>query len=478
MSTSTADSSPLPRRLSARALPQRPDWRSSLLFKGFSLGLLSLLLLVPLAMIRGLVAERQMHGQHAIEQVAASSAQAQTLTAPVLVVPYVEQVEEEQTLSDGGSRKVWRERQGQWLFFPTDFRMDGTLAPQTRELGLHKVRVYALTAELQASFDAAIPDDPAQGPPRRIGQPQLRWGIADVRGVIGTPSLQVQGQPLTLLQGAGDRSGVHALLPVPTAGSRLQLPVRMQLEVAGTQSLAVTALADSNQVQLASAWPHPQFNGAFLPRQRQVGADGFQAQWQLSALASQAQAQYRRGIGSDARVRSGDSQQPGVPVEDLESFGVSLLDPVNVYLMSERATKYAFLFVLLTFGGFLLLEVTRRLRVHPIQYGLVGIAQAMFFLLLLGMSEHIAFAWAYLLAAVACLSLLAVYVGSVLGSRLRGLGFAAALGLLYAALYGLLISEDNALVLGAGLMFVLLALVMLMTRRIDWYRVSVGDEAA
>ncbi|MDO5506347.1 MAG: cell envelope integrity protein CreD [Pseudoxanthomonas suwonensis] len=429
--------------------------RLSLLVKAATVGLLCLLLLIPLGMILGLVSERQGYRNLAVEQVAASSAQAQVLAAPVLVVPYVEQVEVEEVDRDGGRRTLWREQSGHWLFFPAHFELDGSLQPESRQLGLHEVRVYTLAAAMQARFDARIPDNPDPTRPRRIGQPQLRWDISDVRGLLGTPVLQVNGQRQTLQQGAGERSGVHAMLPAPVAGERLQWSVRMDLDIAGTESLSVMPLADENRVTLASPWPHPQFNGAFLPGRREVATGGFRADWQVSALASQAQAQYR--AGGDAVV---------------DSFGVALVEPVNVYSMSERATKYGFLFVLLTFGGFLLLEVVRRLRIHPIQYGLVGVALALFFLLLLSLSEHIAFAPAYLVAAAACLLLLGFYVGSILHSRVHGLGFAAALALLYAALYGLLVSEDNALVLGAGLLFVVVAAVMVMTRHIDWYRVG------
>src|SRR5690606_3649873 len=117
-------------------------------------------------------------------------------------------------------------------------------------------------------------------------------------------------------------------------------------------------------------------------------------------------------------------------------------------------------------------ELLRQLRIHPIQYGLVGLALAIFFLLLVSLSEHIAFGLAYLAASAACIGLLGFYLSHVLCSRLRGAGFAAMLATLYAALYGLLASEDNALVLGAGLLFVILAAIMVATRKVDWYRLS------
>ena len=160
------------------------------------------------------------------------------------------------------------------------------------------------------------------------------------------------------------------------------------------------------------------------------------------------------------------------PAACIDRVGLSLVEPVNLYSKVDRASKYGLLFVLLTFVGFFMFETIRQLPIHPIQYALVGLALAIFFLLLLSLSEHIAFGWAYLIAALACIGLIGHYVGHVLRSHARGLGFAAMLGLLYAALYGLLMSEDNALVLGAGLLFVVLAAIMVATRKVDWYQVA------
>ena len=215
--------------------------------------------------------------------------------------------------------------------------------------------------------------------------------------------------------------------------------------------------------------PHPQFNGDFLPNARSIDSSGFEATWEVSSLATNAQAQYRNAGhagGSDAGLTHG-----------IDVFGISLVDPVNPYTQADRASKYGLLFVLLTFVGFFMFELVKQLRIHPIQYGLVGLALAIFFLLLVSLSERIAFGWAYLIAGVACIGLLGYYVSYVLRSRLRGFGFAAMLAALYAALYGLLISEDNALLLGAGLLFLILAAIMVVTRRIDWYQLSANAAA-
>jgi inner membrane protein len=157
-----------------------------------------------------------------------------------------------------------------------------------------------------------------------------------------------------------------------------------------------------------------------------------------------------------------------------QGLSVNLVEPVNVYSTTDRASKYGLLFVVLTFVAFFMFELVKELRIHPIQYLLVGMGLTIFFLLLLSLSEHIPFVYAYLVASVACIGLLTYYLSFVLSSMGRGLGFGAMLTALYGALYGLLISEDNSLVLGSLLLFGVLATVMVITRKVDWYQVTNG----
>lgn len=198
---------------------------------------------------------------------------------------------------------------------------------------------------------------------------------------------------------------------------------------------------------------------------REVGDAGFDAQWAVSSLVSAARTQLLQGEPQRAGARA----QAG---EAVESFDVSLVEPLNVYALSSRAVKYGLLFVALTLMAAFMFELFAQLRLHPVQYGLVGLSITLFFLLLLALSEKLDFGIAYGIAALASTVLLAVYFSAVLHAWKRGLALGGFVGVLYAALYGLLSSEDNALLLGSLLLFGLLALLMLLTRRVDWYTVS------
>ncbi len=418
---------------------------------------MTLAILVPLSMIRGTIHERQAYRETAVTTVARSYAGEQAITGPVLVVPYVETVVVEQRDPRGDTHRVRREQAGQWTYFPTTMETAGKLLPSTRRLGIHEVRVYEFNATTDAVFNVRIPGDAGADAPRRLGRPRLVYGFSDVRGLVGAPMLKLDGHVQVLQQGLGGSpgSGVHAELAVPQAGQTLHFQSRIAYALGGTESLSIAPLGKSNRIVIDSSWPHPQFNGAFLPRSKRIDGNGFHAQWDVSSLATNAQAQYIAGSRSE-----------------LDRIGVSMVEPVNIYSQADRATKYGLLFVALTFVGFFMFELIRQLRIHPIQYALVGLALSIFFLLLVSLSEHIAFGWAYLAASVACIGLLGFYLSAVMQSVARGIGFSTMLALLYGALYGLLVSEDNALVLGAGLLFVILSVIMVVTRRIDWYRVS------
>lgn len=456
--------------------------QKTLLNKALVTAALAIALLVPLKMIDGISAERQARNEAVAREVAASYAQAQDIGGPVLVLPYriehTEVVTEEVEGAAGADRRVRREyqrrRDGRWIILPseTDWQVHAVTSHKRR--GLFRTLVY----DLQASASGRLELPAASALPGFREGAQVTWGqpfvsvlISDSRGLSGTPRLVLDGQKLTFENGSGLRAsggGIHAEPAGIEPGAPRDLAFELSLSLRGSQRLGFVPLAGTTRVKLDSPWPHPSFTGAFLPtpRDQKIGPDGFSATWEVSALAASAPSAFSAAASS------------GSPCQGpcLEGFGVRFVEPVNVYTMVDRALKYSFLFILLGFGAFFLFEVLKGLRMHPAQYLLAGLALALFFLLLLSLSEHIAFASAYALAAAACVGLQGFYLSHVLGSTGRGLGLAGLLAALFAALYGLLINEDASLLLGSLLLFGLLALVMVLTRRLDWYRIGNGEQ--
>lgn len=427
---------------------------------------LVVLLLVPLGMIRGLVEERAQRRAEAVAGIVESFSREQLLAGPLIVVPWERTVRDTGT-APGTGEKVVVERieTGRLHFLPERFAFDAGLATEVRERGIYRALLYRTQGTLKGSF--RVPADYGLGADTgeyRLRTPWIAIGIGDIRGIGNVPELRIDGQrlpfrPGTLTPPLGD--GIHAPLDgVEIAGRALDFEVGLSL--AGSRSLRIVPVGRETTATLAGDWPHPGFSGNLLPVERAVRGDGFDARWSTSFFAT------------DMEKALGDCvAEPACTGLRGKAFGVDLVDPVDQYLKSERALKYALLFVGLAFAGFFLFEVLQRIDLNPVQYGLVGLALAVFYLLLLSLSEHIGFAAAYATSASACVLLIGSYVGAMLGGARRGCGFAAALGGLYALLYGLLGSEDYALLMGSVLVFVLLATVMLFTRRVDWN--ALGD---
>ncbi|WP_192389597.1 cell envelope integrity protein CreD [Burkholderia cepacia] len=452
-----------------------------LLFKFVITALLALLILIPLQMVQSIVHERSAYRMDALQSIWSSYAGPQTVSGPVLVVPYTEVTRvRDETPAGGATKTSLRSETKRLLVFPKTLNVDGTLTTSVRYRGIHKALVYELTSRLTGTL--ALPDlkklPQADGHVSfKVDNAYVAIGIGDIRGLTAQPDVRIGGARFDVEQGTrldSLRQGVHANVDLAAlakagagAGAGAVVPFSIDLPLRGAESVAFAPVGDQNDFSLKSTWPHPSFDGAFLPNNRTVDARGFTGNWRVTSFNTKAREQIATGNGEGA----------------IETASVSMIEPVNVYLQAERATKYGALFVMLTFASFFMYELVKRLRIHPIQYALVGLSLALFFLLLLSLSEHIAFAYAYLAASGACIGLLGFYLSFVLHSVKRGAVFSVLLAVLYAALYGLLLSEDNALMLGSLLLFAILAGIMTLTRRVDWYSLGaawqpLADKAA
>lgn len=476
--------------------------RNSIVIKVLGLVLLTLLLCIPLDRIDALNRERGESQREAAAELASTYTGAQTVIGPVLAVPYVERWMETQRNSKGEVTGVEpHSEEGVHLVFPDTLHIEGSLAPQQRYRGIFRIPFYTLDATLNGGFAAFDPGTVAHsvsGSKLEFRTPYVVFNLSDLRGLDGSPALSIGGATLRFAQrmpGLSEQafgSGIHALLDGTALSTWLAgkpLPFDMKLALVGQETLSIVPIADETTAHLQSPWAHPSFGGRFLASERRIDAKGFDARWRVSSLVTSARDQVRGGLLDPAATASGaaaqvDAARPAsarrqaVADSPLQTFDVSLAQPLNVYSMSTRAGKYGALFIALVLMAAFMFELFRTLRLHPVQYGLVGLSIALFFLLLLALSEKMAFAAAYASAAAASVLLLGVYFSAVLGGWKRGLSFAAFVAVLYGALYGLLASESNALLLGALLVFGMLALLMLATRKVDWYALSTARATA
>lgn len=438
----------------------------SLIWKLLAVGLLAGLLLIPLTMVRGLVSERQSYRQQALASIADGTAGSQLVAGPVWVLPYQQRTVEVTDEKTGAKREVWSDYQVRIL--PDKLAVNGTVRTEPLRRGIYETRRY--TAQLNISGQFKLPERAglAASGDYRWGQPYLSIGLQDVRGIKATPAINWGSEVLSTAPGAQLKSlgnGVHAELPIYDGKADNQT-FKLVMTLEGMDELNVLPLGRDTEVSLQSDWQHPSFIGRFLPESRDTSQAGFAARWRSSWFASNLNERFEQ-----CAISANEA--------DCASFratflGVRLIEPVDVYLQSDRAVKYGFLFVFLTFCTFFLTEVLKRVAIHPVQYGLVGLSLAIFFLLLLSFAEQWTFVPAYLAAAGACVFQNTFYASHTLGSLWRGLGFGALLSGLYGLLFVLLRSEDHALLLGSVLLFALLTVVMVLTRRLDWYALNPG----
>ena len=444
--------------------------QKALLLKAAIVAVLFLLLMVPLEMIGGLVGERQGRQQQVVQEIAASSYGRQAFAGPFIVFPYDEEYEvtiTEEKKDKTVTRVEKRRNSDVAVFFPESTQLAARGSVDTKSRGLFRARVFNWQGSARGgfAFDGKFAFKRQHEGSRLVpGKPFLTFVVGDPRGIAASTVFRWDGKPVALERGTrlpAIDGGVHAAIPDFDPRKPLRFEYALDFGLRGSESLAIVPLAGSTAVTLAADWPHPSFAGRFLPSpQTKVGPRGFEAAWSVSALASGAQAQIAEAIDSGKSCPAAGCADPLL---------VRFIEPIDIYSLSDRALKYGFLFIGLTFGAFFAFEIVKRLPIHPAQYLLVGLALAVFFLLLIALSEHIVFWAAYAAASAACAALIGFYLSAVLKSRLRGLSFAAMVVALYSALYGLLVSEDNALLLGSLLVFGLLALAMALTRRLDWY---------
>jgi inner membrane protein len=430
---------------------------SVMLKLGFILGLM-LLLLIPQFMVTSLIGERENTRNQAVAEVSGKWGNSQTLAGPVLTVPY--EVFDRSTDSKGN---ITVHRSVKYLhFLPEELDLKAKADPEIRYRGIFHVVLYRLGLSTRGRFH--IPPMASLGvPPQNVlwDQVFLAVGVSDLRGVQEEIPFSWNNHRFVFQPGINGLSALSTGIysPVPLSAGQRNIDYSFDLKLNGSKRLSFVPSGKTTTVHLESAWSSPSFDGSYLPQNRQIGEKGFTADWKIFYLSR-----------SIPQIWQGSQ----VGWEDLErtSFGASFLYPVDAYQKVTRSAKYGALYILLTFGVFFLFEILAGLRIHSIQYLLVGFAIILFYLLLLSLSEYLAFALAYALACLGIVGLITGYSRSVLCDWKK----AGAIGLLMAVLYGnlfvLLQLEDYALLLGSLGLFIALATAMYVTRKVDWYEVG------
>lgn len=440
--------------INSPAVPQAPAG-NNIMLKGFITGALILLLLVPTIFISNLVNEREARQQEIVKEVSSKWATEQALSSPFLVVPYsyTYQAQDDKTALQNTHL----------ILLPDSVNVGGQIHPQVRQRSIYKVLLYQSQISFAGNFKLQLPAD-INADQIDFSKAKLCFTLSDYKGIEEDIYVEFNNQKLPLRPGLPLHDFGKTGLSVPLALSIEQLqagmPFSMNVKIKGSGQLHFIPMSNSSTYTLSSAWNDPSFDGETLPSSRTVSSNGFNAQWKFN------QANLPFASAMEAKT---------VPDRKM-AFGVSLVEPANQYAQTMRSVKYAILIIGLSFAFFFIIELMQKKPFHPVQYTLVGIALIIFYTLLLSLSEYISFDLAYLSAALAVIVLISVYAQAHFKNIKTAGIFFTLLSLLYGFIFVLVRLEDTALLVGSIGLFVILALCMYASRKINWYGNAVGDK--
>ena len=412
------------------------------------------LLSLPLMMVRELINERADYRSEVVDAIEQSTSGSQKLAGPLIAIPITETLTRMENQKEVNYQRSWV-----YYWLPESLAVTGKQTVESRRVGIYSGQVWHNALQIKASFDplrlAALRKTNIV-----LGQPRLVVSVGDARGIGAIHAPEVNGNVLSVEPGlgiSGDGAGIH--MPMPAlAEDNKPLEIAFSLDLNGTGEFSLVPLGRNSELQLTSNWPHPGFLGSFLPTQREVSAAGYRAHWQSSWFAND--------MGSYFK----DDME--IPWSRLPAFSADVMSLADQYQLTDRATKYAILLIGLTFIAFFVFESLTRRPLHPMQYLLVGLSLVLFYLVLLALSEHIGFTAAWLAASLSGAVMNGIYLQAVLRGWRNSLLFVAALLLLDSVMWFLLHSEDSALLLGTGVLALALSVLMFLTRRVDWYALS------
>lgn len=420
-------------------------------WKGLVIFFLMLVLLIPTAMIEGLISERQYRREEAVREVSQKWGNDQRIAGPVLVLPF-EQI-------DRGTDGKEIARQNRFAYFlPNELSINGQATPEKRYRGIFEVVLYSSQLRLEGTFSRpAVEQLVPSGSIVHWDKAFLAVGIPDLRGLNDQVKLLWAGKSSVFDPGIPSpgvaESGIHAPIPLSASDTGVD-SFSIEVSLKGSGSLFFTPLGKVTDVSLSATWADPSFNGAFLPDEKNIDAQGFQASWRVLNLNRNYPQQWL------------NDQEVGF---EGSAFGVDFLLPVDNYQKATRSVKYAILFIGLTFLTVFFIEMRRaQRRVHPFQYMLIGLALVIFYTLLVSISEHLSYNTSYLISAVMTVALSTLYARSLFGSNQMALLVGGTLTLLYGFLFVVLQQQDYALLIGSFGLFAILAVVMYVSRKINW----------
>jgi inner membrane protein len=428
-------------------------------FKGLVIGVLVLILLIPQTMIRSLIHERSSRSTETIRQINEKWSGAQTITPPILTLPYNVQVIEHETVNNERRERI-SYRVDEVNIAPSRINIDVEIFPETRSYGIFKATLYRSEIRISGSFDHLDDFDNLNG---NWDSAYITIGISDLKGLVNDAAFTING--ITYQAESGNRTNWinESSLRIPL--KNFEKPVNQKngfsttITLNGSESINFIPVGKITQVNVSGKWDSPNFGGKFSP-QSTIENGVFSANWHIM--------HFNRNIperwNNSQRMDFSDS-----------AFGVRLIETVNHYQQNERSVKYAIMFLALTFAVFFFVEIFTGKKIHPVQYLLVGLALILFYSLLLSFSERFGFEIAYFAASIATVGLITTYSYSIFKHKLQIAIMFLLLCILYAFLFVILRLEDIAFLIGSIGLFIILGVCMYISRKINWYKLETTE---
>lgn len=431
----------------------------SLTSRSIIIAIITLTMFIPLSMVNDVVKERGHRYNQVINQISNVWGESQTLTGPILAVPYVDHVLTVETVTDknGDTRTISKDvfTDHTMILLPQELNIKGSLQEEYRQRGIYDTLVYVSELTLNGHFNIQPLLEACNN------DCDIKWdkawiatGLSDTKAINEASRLSWNNTSVSINPGTKLPQLIHNGFHAPLKGIAPDTPLptfKMRLSINGSGGIRFAPLGEVTIAEFNSSWPHPSFQGNVLPKEKAINAEGFNARWQIPNLA--------RNYPQHWELQKNPKYQ-------LNHFvaGVDLFEPITLYSKISRSTKYGVLFIALTFITFLIFELTIKTRPHFVQYILIGLTMSLFYLILISLAEHIAFLHAYLAAAATTIMLISLYALAILKQKSRALLIFLLLIGLYSVLYTLLHLEDFALLTGTALLLVVTAVLMYVTR--------------
>ena len=424
--------------------------RNSVLLRLALIVAVFIILLIPLTMIQSLIDERQNYRNQAVTEVSHSWADSQLIGGPVISVTTEEWVKNKENESELIPRR--------FTFLPEHLNIESEVVPEVRRRGIYEVSLYTTTLTISGTFDNQKLFSTLKSSSKgAIGKSRVMFNVSDLRGITGEVQLIWNSKKVDVNPGLSDqsvfKSGFVSNINLEEQQENYSFTLKIKLK--GSQSLEFLPLGKYTSVKMKSSWNNPGFMGSFLPSTHKIDNNGFEAAWNIN--------HFNRDYPQEWINKYYNVME--------SSFGLRLLMPVDEYQKTTRTSKYGIMIVLLTFISFFMIELYGKVVLHPIQYLLAGLAIVIFYSLLLSFSEYLTFNFSYSITSILVIGLVGFYVKSIYGKTKFGIIIGLLLTFFYGFMFVILQLQDYSLLLGNIALFVILAVIMYMTRKIDWYEI-------